>query len=159
LQAQRKETTGGCGVTVLFFSPPGTGKTISAGILGNMLGIDVYCVDLSRVVSKYIGETEKNRDAIFTEALRAHCLMFFDETSSMGSSWGRGPRNCRNGELRRLRRWSMRPLDWASFLSSRALRFARGQAPRGICFSRSVTVFAGLGLTIGLILHCRQPNE
>jgi hypothetical protein len=71
------------GVSALFFGPSGTGKTMSASILAGDLGMELYRVDLSRVVSKYIGETEKNLDALFDEARRAHALLFFDEADAI----------------------------------------------------------------------------
>jgi ATP-dependent 26S proteasome regulatory subunit len=71
------------GITVLFSGPSGTGKTMAASILGNDLGMDVYRVDLSRTVSKYIGDTEKNLDHLFIEAARAHAIVFFDEAEAV----------------------------------------------------------------------------
>jgi AAA+ superfamily predicted ATPase len=73
----------GPGVSVLFFGPSGTGKTMAASILANDLGMEIYRVDLARVVSKYIGETEKNLDALFEEARRASALLFFDEAEAL----------------------------------------------------------------------------
>jgi len=71
------------GVTALFHGPSGTGKTMAAGILANHLGMELYRIELSRVVSKYIGETEKNLDAVFDEAERAHAVLFFDEADAL----------------------------------------------------------------------------
>ena len=71
------------GVTVLFAGPPGTGKTMSAGILAWELGLDLYKIDLSTVVSKYIGETEKNLERIFIEAETSNSILFFDEADAL----------------------------------------------------------------------------
>jgi hypothetical protein len=71
------------GISALFAGPPGTGKTMAAGVLAAELGMDLYRVDLSRVVSKYIGETEKHLDALFAEARRAHAILFFDEAEAL----------------------------------------------------------------------------
>jgi AAA+ superfamily predicted ATPase len=71
------------GVRVLFSGPPGTGKTLAASILGRELARDVYRIDLSRVVDKYIGETEKNLGRIFDEAEHAQVLLLFDEADSL----------------------------------------------------------------------------
>ena len=73
----------GKGITALFSGPPGTGKTMAAEVIANDLGIDLYRVDLSSVVSKYIGETEKNLDAIFTAALQANACLLFDEADAI----------------------------------------------------------------------------
>ena len=62
----------GVGVTALFAGDSGTGKTMSAEVVGHDLALDVYVIDLSTVVDKYIGETEKNLDRIFTEADRVN---------------------------------------------------------------------------------------
>jgi SpoVK/Ycf46/Vps4 family AAA+-type ATPase len=71
------------GVTALFSGPPGTGKTMAAEIIAAELGLDLYKIDLSTVVSKYIGETEKNLERIFTEAERSNAILFFDEADSL----------------------------------------------------------------------------
>ncbi len=71
------------GVTVLFGGPPGTGKTMGAEILAAELGLDLYKIDLSTVVSKYIGETEKNLERIFNEAERSNAILFFDEADAL----------------------------------------------------------------------------
>jgi hypothetical protein len=73
----------GRGITALFSGPSGTGKTMAAGILAHELGLDLYTIDLSRVVSKYIGETEKNLDRIFREAADANAMLFFDEADAL----------------------------------------------------------------------------
>ena len=71
------------GVRALFAGPPGTGKTLAAEALAHRLGRDLYVVDLSMVVSKYIGETEKALATIFTEAARAGVCLFFDEADAL----------------------------------------------------------------------------
>ena len=73
------------GYKCLFFGPPGTGKTLSATLLGKKNNIDVYRVDLSQVVSKYIGETEKNLGSIFDVAENKNWILFFDEAESLFS--------------------------------------------------------------------------
>jgi SpoVK/Ycf46/Vps4 family AAA+-type ATPase len=73
----------GRGITALFSGPSGTGKTMAAGILARELGLDLYAIDLSRVVSKYIGETEKNLDRIFQQAEDANAMLFFDEADAL----------------------------------------------------------------------------
>jgi AAA+ superfamily predicted ATPase len=71
------------GLNALFSGPSGTGKTMAAGILARSLGLDMYKIDLSGVVSKYIGETEKNLDRIFAEAGTANAVLFFDEADAL----------------------------------------------------------------------------
>jgi hypothetical protein len=71
------------GVTVLFAGPPGTGKTMAAEIIASELGLDLYKIDLSTVVSKYIGETEKNLERIFSEARTSNAILFFDEADAL----------------------------------------------------------------------------
>lgn len=71
------------GLNALFSGPSGTGKTMAAGILAGSLGLDIYKIDLSGVVSKYIGETEKNLDRIFSEASTANAILFFDEADAL----------------------------------------------------------------------------
>lgn len=73
----------GKGLNVLFAGPSGTGKTMSAEILAGELGLDLYRIDLSAVVSKYIGETEKNLARIFAEGETANALLFFDEADAL----------------------------------------------------------------------------
>jgi hypothetical protein len=70
-------------VTVLFAGPPGTGKTMSAEVIAKDLGLDLYKIDLSTLVSKYIGETEKNLERIFTEAQSSNAILFFDEADAI----------------------------------------------------------------------------
>ena len=73
----------GVGVTALFAGDSGTGKTMSAEVVGHDLALDVYVIDLSTVVDKYIGETEKNLDRIFTEADRVNGILLFDEADAL----------------------------------------------------------------------------
>jgi SpoVK/Ycf46/Vps4 family AAA+-type ATPase len=73
----------GKGLNVIFSGPSGTGKTMSAEILATDLGLDLYKIDLSSVVSKYIGETEKNLARIFREAEDANCILLFDEADAL----------------------------------------------------------------------------
>jgi DNA polymerase III delta prime subunit len=71
------------GYRVLFYGPPGTGKTLTAGLLGKEFNKDVYRVDLSQIVSKYIGETEKNLSKIFDRAEHKDWILFFDEADAL----------------------------------------------------------------------------
>lgn len=73
----------GKGLNVLFCGASGTGKTMSAGILARELGRDLYRIDLSIVVSKYIGETEKQLSLIFREAKSSNAMLFFDEADAL----------------------------------------------------------------------------
>jgi SpoVK/Ycf46/Vps4 family AAA+-type ATPase len=73
----------GRGVSALFAGPSGTGKTMSAEIIAKALGLDLYKINLSSVVSKYIGETEKNLERIFTAAENANAILFFDEADAL----------------------------------------------------------------------------
>ncbi|MEI6044576.1 MAG: ATP-binding protein [Chloroflexota bacterium] len=73
----------GKGLNVVFAGPSGTGKTMSAEIIASGLHMDLYKIDLSTVVSKYIGETEKNLERIFTEAGESNAILFFDEADSI----------------------------------------------------------------------------
>jgi SpoVK/Ycf46/Vps4 family AAA+-type ATPase len=71
------------GFRALFYGPPGTGKTLSAALLGKLTGREVYRIDLSLVVSKYIGETEKNLSRIFDRAEHRDWILFFDEADAL----------------------------------------------------------------------------
>lgn len=71
------------GYKVLFYGPPGTGKTLAAGLLGKEAAVDVYRVDLSMVISKYIGETEKNLEKVFSKAEHKNWILFFDEADAL----------------------------------------------------------------------------
>ena len=73
----------GTGLAVLFTGPSGTGKTMAASIVARELGLEMYRIDLSAVVSKYIGETEKNLDRIFAEAESSNAVLFFDEADAL----------------------------------------------------------------------------
>ncbi|GAA6614772.1 ATP-binding protein [Scytonema sp. NUACC26] len=73
----------GKGLNVFFAGLPGTGKTMSADILAGELGLELYKIDLSTVVSKYIGDTEKNLSRIFTEAKTSNAILFFDEADAL----------------------------------------------------------------------------
>ena len=73
----------GKGLNVLFAGPSGTGKTMAADVLANTLGFDLYKIDLSSVVSKYIGETEKSLARIFAEARTSNAILFFDEADAL----------------------------------------------------------------------------
>lgn len=71
------------GYRAVFFGPPGTGKTLTAALLGKATGREVYRVDLSMVVSKYIGETEKNLSRVFEAASYKEWILFFDEGDAL----------------------------------------------------------------------------
>lgn len=71
------------GFRVLFYGPPGTGKTFTAALLGKYTGREVYRIDLSMVVSKYIGETEKNLSNVFAKAENKDWILFFDEADAL----------------------------------------------------------------------------
>ncbi len=76
-------TTGGLGVTALFAGASGTGKTMAAEVIAGDLGLDLYRIDLSAVVSKYIGETEKNLRRVFDAAEAAGAVLLFDEADAL----------------------------------------------------------------------------
>lgn len=71
------------GYRVLFYGPSGTGKTLTAALLGKQFNRDVYRIDLSQVVSKYIGETEKNLENVFRKAESKNWILFFDEADAL----------------------------------------------------------------------------
>jgi hypothetical protein len=71
------------GYRALFYGPSGTGKTLTASLLGKVTGRDVYRIDLSLVISKYIGETEKNLEKIFKQAENKDWILFFDEADAL----------------------------------------------------------------------------
>ena len=73
----------GKGLNVLFSGPPGTGKTMAAEVIANELKLDLYKIDLSLIVSKYIGETEKNLQRAFDEAQASYAILFFDEADAL----------------------------------------------------------------------------
>lgn len=73
----------GRGLSMLFSGPPGTGKTMAAQVVSSELGLEIYKVDLSKIVSKYIGETEKNLREVFDSAKRSNVILLFDETDAI----------------------------------------------------------------------------
>ncbi len=75
----------GKGITVLFYGASGTGKTLAATAMANELGLDLYRVDLSQLISKYIGETQKNIGRVFDAAKNCDCILFFDEADALFS--------------------------------------------------------------------------
>lgn len=82
-EAWRLDRFGNPGVTALFAGDPGTGKTLAAEVIAAEVGIDLMVVDLSRLVSKWLGETEKHLDAVFSEAQASSCVLFFDEADAI----------------------------------------------------------------------------
>lgn len=78
-----KKLSGGRGLNVLFSGKSGTGKTMAAEVLAREVELDIYKIDLSSVVSKYVGETEKNLQKIFNEAETSNAILFFDEADSL----------------------------------------------------------------------------
>ncbi|MBL0741121.1 ATP-binding protein [Chryseolinea lacunae] len=83
MQTWGMETKVKPGYRALFHGPPGTGKTLTATLLGKQFQRDVYRIDLSLVVSKYIGETEKNLEKIFSKAEHKEWILFFDEADAL----------------------------------------------------------------------------
>ena len=73
----------GRGLSILFAGAPGTGKTMCAQVIANELNMEMYKINISQVVSKYIGETEKNLQAVFSEARHSNCILFFDECDAL----------------------------------------------------------------------------
>ena len=71
------------GYRVLFYGPPGTGKTLTATLLGKFSGREVFRIDLSMIISKYIGETEKNLATLFDKAEQKNWILFFDEADAI----------------------------------------------------------------------------
>lgn len=76
----------GTGICALFAGGPGTGKSLAAHVVSDTLGMDLYTVDISSLVDKYIGETEKNLERVFTEAESLNAVLFFDEADSIFGS-------------------------------------------------------------------------
>ena len=79
----RKKLARGTGVAALFSGPPGTGKTMVAGLIARELQLELYQVDLSRIVSKWVGETEKQLARVFEAAEAGHALLLFDEADAL----------------------------------------------------------------------------
>lgn len=77
-----KKSPYGRGICALFYGSPGTGKTMAVQVIANELGLDLYRIDLSQMVSKYIGETEKNISSLFERAKDINALLFFDEADA-----------------------------------------------------------------------------
>ena len=73
----------GKGLTALFAGPPGVGKTMAVEVIAKDLNLDIYRIDLSQVVSKYIGETEKNLAHVFDQAAEGNAILFFDECDAL----------------------------------------------------------------------------
>lgn len=73
----------GLGVSAIFSGPPGTGKTMAAGLIARELATDLYQVDMSKVISKWIGETEKNLAHVFDAAEAGHAILLFDEADAL----------------------------------------------------------------------------
>ncbi|WP_432666850.1 AAA family ATPase [Wukongibacter baidiensis] len=78
-----KKVAYGKGLSIICAGPPGTGKTMSAQVMANELNLELYKIDLSQVVSKYVGETEKNLHVIFEEASLSNAILFFDEGDAL----------------------------------------------------------------------------
>jgi SpoVK/Ycf46/Vps4 family AAA+-type ATPase len=76
-------TGGGRGITCLFAGPSGTGKTLAAEAVAHALGVELFVIDLSQIVDKYIGETEKNLDRVFSEAEGVNGVLLFDEADAL----------------------------------------------------------------------------
>src|SRR5699024_978162 len=73
----------GTGIAALFTGGPGTGKTLAAHVVADTAGLDLMQVDLSGVIDKYIGETEKNLERIFADAENLNVVLFFDEADAL----------------------------------------------------------------------------
>ena len=78
-----KKIPWGRGISVLFYGAPGTGKTMAASALANESGLPLLRVDISQIISKYIGETQKNIGKIFDGAAKNDCVLFFDEADAL----------------------------------------------------------------------------
>lgn len=79
----RTKVLQGDGVAALFAGPPGTGKTMASALIARELGRELFRIDLASVVSKYIGETEKNLEKVFAAAHRSNAVLFFDEADAL----------------------------------------------------------------------------
>lgn len=78
-----RKTSYGRGICAMFYGAPGTGKTMAVQVIANELGLQLYRIDLSQMVSKYIGETQKNISDLFRRAQNTNALLFFDEADSL----------------------------------------------------------------------------
>ena len=83
------------GPCALFYGASETDKSIAAGVLGKESGLDVYSINLPGIVSKYIGETEKNLDRLFSQAKDQKWILFFDEADAL---FGKNPETTDSGE-------------------------------------------------------------
>ena len=77
------QSSTGLGISALFVGGSGTGKTLAARVIGSELNLDIYHIDLSAIVSKYIGETEKNLECIFNAAQSSGAILLFDEADAL----------------------------------------------------------------------------
>ena len=80
-----KKTSYGRGICAMFYGQPGTGKTMAAQVIANELGMELYRIDISQMVSKYIGETQKNITKLFERAKHTNAILFFDEADALFS--------------------------------------------------------------------------
>ncbi len=78
-----RRRAGGYGIRTLLWGPSGTGKTLAVAVIGRVLGLDVYRIDIAQTVSKYIGETEKNLDRVFAASAASNAILFFDEADAL----------------------------------------------------------------------------
>ena len=113
----RCQARAGRGITVLFAGPSGTGKTMAAEVLANDLGLDLYRIDLAGVVSKYIGETEKNLRRLFDAAERTGSVLLFDEADAL---FGNGPRSATATTATRTSRSTTSSSGWRTTAGSRS---------------------------------------
>jgi len=79
----REASGAGRGITALFSGSPGTGKTLAAHVVAAELGLDIVRVDLSAIIDKYIGETQKNLERVFHRAETLNVVLFFDEADAL----------------------------------------------------------------------------
>lgn len=70
-------------ISVLFTGPPGTGKTMAASVIANTVNMELYRVDLSQLLDRYVGETEKRLEKVFAHGERSNCILFFDEADAI----------------------------------------------------------------------------
>jgi hypothetical protein len=127
---------GGFGVAALFCGPPGTGKTAAAGAVANALDIDLFVVDLSRILSKWVGETEQNLARIFDEAEASGAALLFDEADALfgkRTTDGKGDQHANvtiNYLLTRMETFSGLAILTTNFESALDKAFARRLATR-----------------------------